>query len=101
MLTQENPTMDYTISSIYQLAEDEKIRNQIYRREENELLHKMIMEDQEKAKAEIEEATAKAEAAIAESKVKDLKIEQLQAKIQELNSLLEASKNKNVPDIND
>ena len=101
MLTQENPTMDYTISSIYQLAEDEKIRNQIYRREENELLHKMIMEDQEKAKAEIEEATAKAEAAIAESKVKDLKIEQLQAKIQELNSLLEASKNKNVPDKND
>ena len=101
MLTQENPTMDYTISSIYQLAEDEKIRNQIYRREENELLHKMIMEDQEKAKAEIEEATAKAEAAIAESKAKDLKIEQLQAKIQELNSLLEASKNKNAPDIND
>jgi predicted transposase/invertase (TIGR01784 family) len=101
MLTQETPTMDYTISSIYQLAEDEKIRNQIYRREENELLHKMLMEDQEKAKAEIEEATSKAEAAIAESKAKDLKIEQLQAKIQELNSLLEASKNKNVPDIND
>ena len=101
MLTQENPTMDYTISSIYQLAEDEKIRNQIYRREENELLHKMIMEDQEKAKVEIEEATAKAKAAIAASKAKDLKIEQLQAKIQELNSLLEASKNKNVPDIND
>ena len=102
MLAQENPSMDYTISSIYQLAEDEKIRHQMYRREENEILHRQMIENQEKAEARAEEATARAEAAISDSKAKDVIIkqkdtiiEQLQATIQELASRLEALENKN------
>lgn len=104
MLAQEKPSMDYTISSIYQLAEDEKIRNQMYRREENEMLHRQMIADQEKAKAEAEdakaraeEAKAEAEAYKAESEAKDVIIKQneatitqMQATIQELASRINA-----------
>ena len=101
MLAQENPSMDHTISSIYQLAEDEKIRHQMYRREENEILHRQMIENQEKAEARAEEATARAEAAISDSKAKDViikqkdaTIDQMEAKIQELYSRIEALEGK-------
>lgn len=94
MLAQENPSMDYTISSIYQLAEDEKIRHQMYRREENEILHRQMIENEEKAMAKAEAYRAESEAKDEIIKQKDATIDQMEAKIQELYSRIEALEGK-------
>ena len=103
MLAQENPKIDQTISSVWQLTQDEEIREQMRRREENEYICESMRREVEEAKRKaeeaernLEEAERKAEKA-AEKAVKeaaekaaitiaekDQKIEELMARIREL-----------------
>ena len=55
MIEKENPVMGQTISSIYQLTSDEIVRKQMLRREENERLHRSMMQDYEDMKQQVEE----------------------------------------------
>ena len=62
MLAKNNPVMDQTISSVWQLSQDELIKEQMIRREENERFYKRIMEKAERAdKAEAELVNKQAE----------------------------------------
>lgn len=62
MLAENNPVMDQTISSVWQLSQDELIKEQMIRREENERFYKRIMEKAERAdKAEAELVNKQAE----------------------------------------
>lgn len=45
MLAEKNPVVDQAVSSIWYLSEDKKIRDEIWRREDNELIQKSIDED--------------------------------------------------------
>ena len=45
MLAQENTVVDQTISSVWQLTQDRAIREQMQRREENELLWESMKKD--------------------------------------------------------
>ena len=62
MLAENNPVMDQTISSVWQLSQDELIKEQMIRREENERFYKRIMEKAERAdRAEAELVNKQAE----------------------------------------
>ena len=62
MLAENTPVMDQTISSVWQLSQDELIKEQMIRREENERFYKRIMEKAERAdKAEAELVNKQAE----------------------------------------
>ena len=95
MLAQENPTIDQTISSVWQLTQDEAIREQMQRREENERIWnsmrcKVAEAEKKAAEAEMKAAEAEMKAAEAEMKAAEEKkeytkeIEELKARIQEL-----------------
>ncbi len=88
MLAQENPTIDQTISSVWQLTQDEAIREQMQRREENERIWNSMrrkVAEAEKKAAEAEMKVAEAEMKAAEEKKEYTKeIEELKARIQEL-----------------
>lgn len=90
MLAQENPTIDQTISSVWQLTQDEAIREQMQRREENERIWNSMrckVAEAEKKAAEAEMKAAEAEMKAAEEKKEYTKeIEELKARIQELES---------------
>ena len=45
MLAEKNPVVDQAVSSIWYLSEDKKIRDEIWRREDNELIQRSIDED--------------------------------------------------------
>ena len=45
MLADKNPVVDQAVSSIWYLSEDKKIRDEIWRREDNELIQRSIDED--------------------------------------------------------
>lgn len=79
MLAENNPTMDYAISSIYQLTENEAIRKQMLRREENEKIYRSIIEEQEQAISEAKQYRAEAEQFKAEAKQSKADAEQFKA----------------------
>ncbi len=88
MLAQQNPTIDQTISSVWQLTQDETIRKQMQRREENErewnaMLRKVAEAEKKAAEAEMKAAEAETKAA-EEKKEYTKEIEELKARIQEL-----------------
>lgn len=56
MLAEKDKTIDKAVSSIWQLSEDERIYDQIRRREENERLWNAMVRDAENAKKVMEEA---------------------------------------------
>lgn len=77
MIATENPEMENTISSIWQLTQNRNIREQMLRREENELNYRHMVEKTEKAN----ERADKAERKLAEN---DAYIEELKKQIEEL-----------------
>ena len=111
MLANENPVVDQTVSSVWQLSQDRAIREQMQRREENEYfwestlesMRRKVEEAEREAEERVKEAEKKAEETIkvAEKKAKEtekkakeavrkavaeknLEIEELKKKIREL-----------------
>lgn len=102
MLTKDNPTMEQAVSSIWYLSEDKKIRDEIWKREDNELIYRSMVKDleeyekikeripaleskleeitreTEKAKQESEKAKQESEKALAE---KDAEIKRLKEQL--------------------
>ena len=74
MLTKDNPTMEQAVSSIWYLSEDKKIRDEIWKREDNELIYRSMVEDLEEYE-----------------KIKD-KIPALESKLEELTQETEKAK---------
>ena len=74
MLTKDNPTMEQAVSSIWYLSEDKKIRDEIWKREDNELIYRSMVEDLE----EYEKIKDKIPAL--ESKLEEIKRETEEAK---------------------
>ena len=88
MLAENNPVMDQTISSVWQLSQDELIKEQMIRREENERFYKRIMEKAERAdKAEAERVNKQAEL-----DSKQAEIDALNRRIAELESVISNQK---------
>ncbi len=58
MLAEKNQNINNAISSAWQMTEDERIRDQMRRREENEFLWNYIVNEAERAKEEIKEKDA-------------------------------------------
>ena len=56
MLAEINQTIDKAISSVWQMTEDERIRDRMQRREDGERLWKMLVKDAETARQQTEEA---------------------------------------------
>lgn len=68
MLAQESKFIDQAVSTAWQLSEDEKIREQMRRREENEWIWNAHLKAEEEAKAREQEAKAREQEAKAEAK---------------------------------
>ena len=56
MLAENNQTIDKAVSSVWQMTEDERIRDRMQRREDGERLWKMLVKDAETARQQTEEA---------------------------------------------
>ena len=66
MIAEKNPEMEQTASSIWQLTEDEKIKEQMRRKRANEHYHQMLMDkldryEKENRALKAEKATLTAE----------------------------------------
>lgn len=92
MLAQDNTTLDQAASSISQLTSDKKIRDEIWRREDNariELTNRMAYESVKKQleekDAQLEEKNAQLDIKDAQLEVKDAEIERLQKILKEHN----------------
>ncbi len=97
MLAERDASFDIAISSAWQLTEDEKIRQAMWRREENEKLWNSMqkkLEDNraelernealiERSRAELEESRAELEESRVELEKKDALIAELKAKLEE------------------
>ena len=80
MLADKNPVVDQAVSSIWYLSEDKKIRDEIWRREDNELIQRSIDEDL----AKYEQLKKDMEKLKQESKDKDAEILRLKKELAEL-----------------
>ena len=80
MLADNNPVVDQAVSSIWYLSEDKKIRDEIWRREDNELIQRSIDEDL----AKYEQLKKDMEKLKQESKDKDAEILRLKKELAEL-----------------
>ena len=97
MLANENPVVDQTVSSVWQLSQDRAIREQMQRREENEYfwestlesMRRKVEEAEREAEERVKEAEKKAKEASKEAvkkavAEKNLEIEELKKRIREL-----------------
>ncbi|MCR5203839.1 MAG: hypothetical protein K6E47_02185 [Lachnospiraceae bacterium] len=86
MLANENPVVDQTVSSVWQLSQDRAIREQMQRREENEYFWESTLESMRRKVEEAErEAERKAEERVKKAVAeKNLEIEELKKRISEL-----------------
>ena len=84
MLAQENTVVDQTISSVWQLTQDRAIREQMQRREENELLWESMKKDAEEGRKIKREAAEKERQMLDIMNQKDSEIAELKKRIKEL-----------------
>lgn len=61
MLAKDNPSIDQAVSSVWYLSEDKKIRDEIWKREDNELIYRsyMIIKEENERTSKENEKTQK------------------------------------------
>ena len=101
MLAENNQTIDKAVSSVWQMTEDERIRDRMQRREDGERLWKMLVKDAETARQQTEEArrqTAEARQQTAAEKARadeaDKRADQAEQTIEEQNKLIRELRDK-------
>ena len=67
MIAEKNPEMEQTVSSIWQLTEDEKIKEQMRRKRANQHYHQMLMDKLDRYEKETRALTAEKEALASEN----------------------------------
>lgn len=101
MLAENNQTIDKAISSVWQMTEDERIRDRMQRREDGERLWKMLVKDAETARQQTEEArkqTAEARQQTAEARqqtaAEKARADRAEKTIEEQNNLIRELRDK-------
>ena len=87
MLAENNQTIDKAISSVWQMTEDERIRDRMQRREDGERLWKMLVKDAETARQQTAAEKARADEA-------DKRADQAEQTIEEQNNLIRELRDK-------
>ena len=94
MLAENNQTIDKAISSVWQMTEDERIRDRMQRREDGERLWKMLVKDAETARQQTEEARKQTAAEKARADEADQRANQAEQTIEEQNKLIRELRDK-------
>ncbi|MBR5367943.1 MAG: hypothetical protein IK138_01540, partial [Lachnospiraceae bacterium] len=93
MLAENNQTIDKAISSVWQMTEDERIRDRMQRREDGERLWKMLVKDAETARQQTAAEKARADEANKRADQAEQTIEEQNKLINELRDKLAAYEN--------
>ena len=93
MLAENNQTIDKAISSVWQMTEDERIRDRMQRREDGERLWKMLVKDAETARQQTAEARQQTAAEKARADRAEKTIEEQNNLIRELRDKLATYEN--------
>ena len=95
MIAEKNPEMEQTVSSMWQLSEDEKIREQMRRRRANERYHQRILDKVNRLEQETEALASENEALTSKNETLTFKIGALTSKNDALTSKNEALTSEN------
>ena len=98
MIAIEDSTMEQSISSIWQLAKEANVREQMLRREENEKYFKHLLEKSRNAEERAEQAEERVEQAEKRAEIAENEIKEKNAMIEELKKQLEKMKNNKAAD---
>lgn len=94
MLAENNQTIDKAISSVWQMTEDERIRDRMQRREDGERLWKFIEKKAELAEKRANEADRRANEADKRADQADKRADQAEQTIEEQNKLIRELRDK-------
>ncbi len=94
MLAENNQTIDKAISSVWQMTEDERIRDRMQRREDGERLWKFIEKKAEQAEKRADEADRRANEADKRANEADRRSDQAEKTIEEQNELIRELRDK-------
>ena len=94
MLAENNHTIDKAVSSVWQMTEDERIRDRMQRREDGERLWKMLVKDAETARQQTAAEKARADEADKRANEADRRSDQAEQTIEEQNKLIRELRDK-------
>ena len=94
MLAENNQTIDKAISSVWQMTEDERIRDRMQRREDGERLWKMLVKDAETARQQTEEARQQTAEARQQTAAEKARADRAEKTIEEQNNLIRELRDK-------
>ena len=94
MLAENNQTIDKAISSVWQMTEDERIRDRMQRREDSERLWKMLVKDAETARQQTEEARQQTAEARQQTAAEKARADRAEKTIEEQNNLIRELRDK-------
>ena len=94
MLAENNQTIDKAVSSVWQMTEDERIRDRMQRREDGERLWKFIEKKAELAEKRANEADRRANEADKRADQADKRADQAEQTIEEQNKLIRELRDK-------
>ena len=94
MLAENNQTIDKAVSSVWQMTEDERIRDRMQRREDGERLWKFIEKKAELAEKRANEADRRANEADKRANEADRRSDQAEQTIEEQNKLIRELRDK-------
>lgn len=94
MLAENNQTIDKAVSSVWQMTEDERIRDRMQRREDGERLWKMLVKDAETARQQTAEARQQTAEARQQTAVEKARADRAEKTIEEQNNLIRELRDK-------
>lgn len=94
MLAENNQTIDKAVSSVWQMTEDERIRDRMQRREDGERLWKMLVKDAETARQQTEEARQQTAEARQQTAAEKARADRAEKTIEEQNNLIRELRDK-------